>query len=49
MPYVALSCPTLPSVHPTLPYVDLSYPKVGLFCSKAARRVPAWGGGGGGW
>ena len=43
LPYVDLCCLTLP-------YVALSYLKVGLYCSKAGVRVSVggWGGGGGG-
>ena len=38
-----------PISHFTLPYVAQSYPKVGLYCSRAENRVPVWWGGGVGW
>ena len=51
LPNVALSCPKFTYFTlscPTLPSVALSYPKVGLYCSKAEIRVPGWVVGGGG-
>ena len=47
---VELNCPKAVLLYPKLPYVALSYPKVGMYCSKAESRVSAkvgweeWGG-----